>query len=454
MEWVLVALAGLATVLAVALVTMALLRPSKPQAPASPAQHPNGSTELLTALEQLGVRVRATAMLVIRTSTTGVVAGDVDGDEDARHDAFAAALRIRFDSEAVFRLSSRELAVLLPAGAASARSCESALRDAARAALLDGRVTTGLALGADVVDLGGDYRGLWACAEAAAREATRRGGGTLVAFRTIVESAVPFTRAHIDGVRELLSDGRLAVSYQPIFALAPRRLLGFEALTRPDSQYGLAGPAQAFAAALHLGRAAELDALCLDTVLDDAPGFDMPAGSLLFLSLTPAAIADPSFAPEALARRVRHAGLAPERVVIELSESATAHSRAVDEGLWGLARTGFKIALDNVGSRSVAGDWLPRVPVDYLKLDGALARSAAADTRVRALVQGICVAADGMGAQVIAKGVDDDESLALVHCLPGPVSRPPRIDAALGTHLARPLPRPRLNFDAPKEPSE
>ena len=75
-------------------------------------------------------------------------------------------------------------------------------------------------------------------------------------------------------VRRLIDEGRLTTAYQPIWDISKGTLLGVEALARPDADYGLSGPAEAFDIAEQMGRVHDLDVLCVKSALAGAP--DLP----------------------------------------------------------------------------------------------------------------------------------------------------------------------------------
>ncbi len=168
----------------------------------------------------------------------------------------------------------------------------------------------------------------------------------------------------------------------------------------------------------------------------------MPAGSLLFINLSPAGLAHPSLEGRELLGAVRAAGLTPQRVVFELTEPSTVDAHAVASGAKSLIALGFQIALDNLGAGRSSTEWVGLVPAHFLKLDPALLLAARSDPISQALLQGFCTIAHQTGATVIAEGVEDPETLELLPTLPGPPLPRLRIEAAQGFGLGALRPRP------------
>jgi EAL domain-containing protein (putative c-di-GMP-specific phosphodiesterase class I) len=134
-----------------------------------------------------------------------------------------------------------------------------------------------------------------------------------------------------EAVRALVEEQRLTTVFQPIWSFGSGELLGIEALTRPDPSYGLSGPAEAFDIAEQIGCVHELDELCAIRALSAAA--DLPDGALLFINLTPKTLELDSDGNEWLHGGVERAGLAPGRVVVEVTERIGARTVSVIKSL-------------------------------------------------------------------------------------------------------------------------
>ncbi len=117
---------------------------------------------------------------------------------------------------------------------------------------------------------------------------------------------------------------------KPIWRLHANEVLGFEALARPSDGYGFSGPAEAFAVAEKLDRATSSTASVARR--RSAAPVSSPTRALLFLNVLPQTLDHDGINGPGLVRAVRAAGLAPERVVLELTERSNARvDHVIDE---------------------------------------------------------------------------------------------------------------------------
>lgn len=103
----------------------------------------------------------------------------------------------------------------------------------------------------------------------------------------------------------------------------------------------------------------------------------------------------------------------PARVCFEMSEmSVTANLTATTSFMLTLRACGFRFSLDDFGNGLSSFTCLKKLPVDYLKIDGALVRDFMFDPVDRTMVRAINELGHLLGKQTIAKYV---ESLEVVH---------------------------------------
>ncbi len=121
--------------------------------------------------------------------------------------------------------------------------------------------------------------------DAALYETKRHGGGTVTQFDDVRDLVAITTTEKRDGLRNFLAEGLLTTLMQPIWDLSTDRLIGLEALTRPDPRFGLSGPAEAFDIAEQTGHVHELDVLCATRALRLAA--QVPGEPLIFINLSP-----------------------------------------------------------------------------------------------------------------------------------------------------------------------
>jgi len=347
----------------------------------------------------------------------------------------AAVLRGGRPEDRAYRLGGDEFALLLPgADLTDAVAAMERLRAQAARCLAGTTVSAGIAaLASDAPD----RETLLAYAEAALGEAKRRGRNLVAPFAQAGASAAVLSPAKVAATRRLLNEGRLDVSFQPIWDVQRGVIFAYEALMRPAPDYGLAGPEEAFEIAEKLGHVHTLDALCRRAALTVAGA--LPPQVLLFLNLSPHTVDHDLLAGTALADAVVAAGLTPARVVLEITERAVARPGVVVRETMRLRAAGFRVALDDTGAGNAGLEMLSQMPVDFVKIDREVVTNAPWSTPARAVLAGILAIAREMGPYVIAEGIETADMLRFVRDLGGARGRSGHgVQGAQGYFLGRP----------------
>jgi diguanylate cyclase (GGDEF)-like protein len=334
--------------------------------------------------------------------------GHLEGDRILT--TFASILRQSHLSEYTYRLSGDAFAMILPhTSLAQVLAAVEVLRQEAERGLFGATVSCGIALSTSDA---GECELLQEQAHLAVSEARRRSHNTIVTFEEIRESVSLIAPAKVQALHRLLSEQRVNVAFQPIWDLEQDRLLSFEALTRPPVDYGFSGPQEAFDIAEKIGRAHELDYLCVHAIV--ARAAELPPGALLFLNLTPQTLDHDVLTGAMLLEAVLAAGLTPERVVLEITERSIVRLEVVVREAKLLRSLGFRLALDDTGAGNAGLEMLSQVPVDFVKIDRGIVVNALTDPSARAILTGITTMARQMKSYVIAEGIEDVAMLTLV----------------------------------------
>jgi EAL domain-containing protein (putative c-di-GMP-specific phosphodiesterase class I) len=225
--------------------------------------------------------------------------------------------------------------------------------------------------------------------DSALYEAKRPGGNRAAHFEDVRERVVVTTSEKKEVVRRLIDEGRLTTVFQPIWNLEADTLIGVEALMRPDSSYGLSGPAEAFDIAEQLGRVHPLDMLGAEHALRTVP--ELGPGVLLFKTL----------------QRLR--------------------------------QQGFLLAVDDVGTGSAGLEMLSKLSAEFVKLDRSIVAGAATEPGARTVLLAMATFAHQTGAFVIAEGIEDQETLQFLRSIDRrDVSSETVIQGGQGFGLGRP----------------
>jgi diguanylate cyclase (GGDEF)-like protein len=249
-------------------------------------------------------------------------------------------------------------------------------------------------------------------AMAALREAKRRGRNRMLTFEAIEGSVQLLSPAKARAIRLLLHEGKMSIAFQPIWNLANGNLFAFEALARPPAEYGFAGPQEMFDIAEQMGRAHELDYVCVRAIL--ARAADLPPDVLLFINLTPQTLIHDLLTGAVLLSSVVEAGLKPSRVVLEITERSIANLAEVIEKARQLQFLGFQIALDDAGAGNAGLEMLSLLHIQFVKIDRAIVSHALTDQAARSVFAGITTIARESSTIVIAEGIETPEILSFV----------------------------------------
>ena len=271
-------------------------------------------------------------------------------------------------------------------------------------------------------------------ADQALYHAKAQGRGCAVMFDAGMEAAWREQRLLEAELRAALERQELTLAYQPKFCLRTNRPAGCEALLRwTHPERGPVSPARFVPVAEEAGMAALLGRYVLRHACTQGlawleEGLEVPVAVNLSAAL---------FASEQALRLVEEAlqesGLPPHLLEIELTENVFIRDpAAAREALTQLQRLGVRVALDDFGTGYSSLSYLQQLPFGVLKVDRAFIGDLQAEgSSSRLIVETILRLAHGLGAEVVAEGVETPAQLAALHEL--------GCDAAQGFLLGRPM---------------
>ncbi|MEX6504326.1 bifunctional diguanylate cyclase/phosphodiesterase [Pseudomonas zhanjiangensis] len=237
----------------------------------------------------------------------------------------------------------------------------------------------------------------------------------------------------LSALGHILAHGDLHSLFQPIVSLSERRILGYEALTRGPSNSPLHSPINLFAAARHGGRLSELEVACRRSACRQFS--EQQLEGKLFLNISPDSLLEPGHQPGRTLQLLQAFGIAPSRVVIELTEqSPTDDFSLLDTALHHYRAMGFSIALDDLGAGYSSLRLWSELRPEYVKIDRHFIDGIHLDAVKREFVGSILQMAKASRAQVIAEGIELEEELAVLSEM--------GIDLVQGYLLARPHEQP------------
>lgn len=126
-------------------------------------------------------------------------------------------------------------------------------------------------------------------------------------------------------------------------------------------------------------------------------------------------------------------GLAPERLVVEITETALmSDPAAAARTLLRLHGAGTRVSIDDFGAGQTSLGYLATLPVSELKIDKTFVLPMLHDTRKDAIVRSVIELGHSLGCRVTAEGVETADVLNRLREL--------ACDTVQGYHLSRPVP--------------
>lgn len=107
-------------------------------------------------------------------------------------------------------------------------------------------------------------------------------------------------------------------------------------------------------------------------------------------------------------------GLSTNLIEIELTESAFADRRDMQEKIRGIRDLGIKVSIDDFGTGYSTFSYLKELPADTVKIDMSFVRDIHTNEDSLAIVKAIVTLADTFGLNVIAEGVENEEQVTIL----------------------------------------
>lgn len=330
------------------------------------------------------------------------------------------------------------------------QAAEALLRELAATRIAAGSVTMQLApaIGAIWVPPRGDLHAdlLRVALRDAVLDATLRVERPL-RVATLDDGLLARHRTHLastERVREAILSRRLRLLAQPLVANRPDCALpghDVEVLVRLIDPSGtLITPAEFLPAVAAADLAIDLDRAVVASVFDwfVAHPDALARTAKCAINLSATSLADPGFAAFADAA-LRARGLPAARFAFEITESSELlNPIQAAESIAGLRAAGFRVALDDFGTGLSTFDYLKKLPVDYLKIDGSFIRDLETDPIDAEIVASIVQVARRRGLGTVAEYVSSPAlqrrvtELGVDYSQGYAISAPVPIEVALG----------------------
>lgn len=249
----------------------------------------------------------------------------------------------------------------------------------------------------------------------------------------VEQSVTPYASALVEA--DLQSEFYIVV--QPVIRLSDEQIVGGEVLIRWNSpQLGLISPATFIPIAEQVGLIDRLSLFVLDQALQLLQKLEPNEKAYsLAINLSPNSLKSLDFRNEFIARLQAHPQLCP-RLGVEITERyRMTMSHELRDFLEKLSELRVEFFIDDFGSGNASLNLLKDCRISTLKLAGELAdelRHETDHTKLLNWLEQVVMLAHGMGARVLAEGIETEEQLHEIKRI--------GVDEVQGYYYAKPMP--------------
>jgi diguanylate cyclase (GGDEF)-like protein len=274
---------------------------------------------------------------------------------------------------------------------------------------------------------------LIARADTAMYQAKEKGKNAWRIYRSDLDTSLQMVRrlSWNDRILHALENNLMDLQFQGIYSTADRMLSHFEVLVRmrdKDDPGVLLMPGQFIPVAEKSGKIVDIDRWVLrESIQMLAELKTIPA---LAVNISGRSFDEPML-PQYIAEQLKRHGVAPNRLMVELTEtSAVSDLHDAQRFIEALRQTGCGVCLDDFGTGFSSFAYLKHLQADSIKIDGLFIRDLPSDRDNQLFVKAIVSVARGLRKTTIAECVEDQETLDML--------REFGVDAVQGYYLERP----------------
>ncbi|MCW2570156.1 MAG: diguanylate cyclasephosphodiesterase domain with sensor [Frankiales bacterium] len=213
---------------------------------------------------------------------------------------------------------------------------------------------------------------------------------------------------------DALGRGQLVMHFQPVIRLRNNTVRGVEALLRWN--HPAAGMLTAAAFLPELENTAvmrDVTEFALTTACS-AVASGAPGSWTVSVNITAADAASKDLLP-LVGAALESSGLAPERLVLEITETGALHNHSeASAALTQLRELGIGVSLDDFGTGYSSLSLLRGLPISELKVDAVFVAGLETSSEDAAIVGNIIRLAEAFDASVVAEGVEQEGQVKLL----------------------------------------
>ncbi|WP_294235741.1 EAL domain-containing protein [uncultured Sphingomonas sp.] len=319
------------------------------------------------------------------------------------------------DGDVLARLGGDEFAVVhVPSpNGRSAEALAKALMDCLNPSFIVDGVTIKLAASIGIAASSPDHASdndLFKAADIALYRAKESGRGVIRLFDTPMAERVQARQSLRQDLEAALGRDELRLVYQPIMDIATGQFAGAEALIRwRHPVRGDVSPLEFISLAEETGLIVPIGNWVLTEACREAASWS--GDRTVAVNLSPVQIRDECL-PGRVATSLSEAGLAANRLELEITESVLLHDSERNQALLhALHGLGVRIALDDFGTGYSSLSYLRHFPFDKLKLDRCFVGDLGHSRQSQAIARAAGEMGQAFGMTTTAEGVETAEQL-------------------------------------------
>lgn len=214
-------------------------------------------------------------------------------------------------------------------------------------------------------------------------------------------------------LRRAWSNREFEVYFQPILDTHSRTFTGAEALLRWTSETrGSVSPAEFIPVAEELGLVLPIGELVIQKACEAA--ISWPDHLSVSINVSPVQMMAGQLV-ETVTRALANSGLAPQRLEIEITETALlGDDDGVRRILEEVRAMGVRISLDDFGTGYSSLSYLHRFPMDRIKIDRSFVDRLPDDPGSASIVRAICQLGQSLGLAMTAEGIENEAQYAFI----------------------------------------
>ncbi len=233
-------------------------------------------------------------------------------------------------------------------------------------------------------------------------------------------------------VRKALANNSFQLYYQPILNISKNEISHYEALIRLKDNFGeYISPSLFIPLAEQTGEIRKIDEWVINKSLASLKELYESGHKTRFaINIAAPTLQSNDFA-KLLLDAIKSYDLPNESVIIELTETAYIENfQQVLLNLCRISKKGVSLALDDFGVGFSSFNYIKKMPLNYIKLDGSYIKNLANNDVDQVFVKSIANMVEAFGMQTIAEFVEDEYTLTMLQLL--------GVNHAQGYHIGKP----------------